>query len=326
MWDINKVRIIDIAEELGLSTATVSNVLHGKTKKISDKTVRMVEQKLEERGYIPNMAATLLARNKSRIIGVVVNDHKKYGGLTLEDPFISATLNCLSDEIEQSNYCMMLKKATDIMRVVDFASMWNLDGMIIMGFCEDDYQNLRDHIRIPFVVYDGIMERQERICNVTIDDFDGGRQAGLYLAERGHKSVLCIADNDICMDLARYKGLCKGLGAKADFLKVPMQEAERREFYEKNIRIVLEHSAVFAVSDFYAIDLIAFLHARGVRVPDSISVMGFDGSSDCKKIFPRLIGFLKPKSKPMCSPSFKNWGMTAKKFQFCSVTTSTFKN
>ena len=81
MWDENKVRIKDIAEELGVSTATVSNVLHGKTRKISDRTVKKVEQKLEERGYIPNMAATLLARNNSRIIGVIVNDHPKYEDL-----------------------------------------------------------------------------------------------------------------------------------------------------------------------------------------------------------------------------------------------------
>ena len=77
MWDENKVRIIDIANDLGVSTATVSNVLHGKTKKISDATIKRVEQKLEESGYIPNMAATLLARNNSRIIGVVVNNHEK---------------------------------------------------------------------------------------------------------------------------------------------------------------------------------------------------------------------------------------------------------
>ena len=54
--DEKRVRICDIAEELGLSTATVSNVIHGKTKKISDRTVQKVEALLEERQYIPSMA------------------------------------------------------------------------------------------------------------------------------------------------------------------------------------------------------------------------------------------------------------------------------
>ena len=217
MWNENKVRIKDIAEELGLSTATVSNVLHGKTGKISDKTVQMVEQKLEERGYIPNMAATLLARNNSRIIGVVVNDHPKYEGHTLEDPFISAAINHLADEIEAQAYFLMLKKAESIEQIVPFASMWNMDGLIIIGFCEDEYQALRDHIRVPFVIYDGFADEGRRFGNIIIDDFDGGRQVGAYLNALGHHRVLCIADNEICMDQQRYEGLCEGLGKRADF-------------------------------------------------------------------------------------------------------------
>ena len=75
-----RIRIVDIAEELGVSTATVSNVIHGKTKKISDETVKRVQQLLEERQYIPSMAGILLAQNDSKIIGVVINDHEKYEG------------------------------------------------------------------------------------------------------------------------------------------------------------------------------------------------------------------------------------------------------
>lgn len=71
----SRVRIVDIAQTLGLSTATVSNVIHGKTEKLSDETVKRVQQELERTGYIPNMAGILLARNNSRIIGVVVSDH-----------------------------------------------------------------------------------------------------------------------------------------------------------------------------------------------------------------------------------------------------------
>ena len=87
-----RVRICDIAEELGLSTATVSNVIHGKTNKVSDETVQRVTALLEERRYIPSMAGILLARNSSGSIGVFVNDHPKYEGHTLRDGFLASAL------------------------------------------------------------------------------------------------------------------------------------------------------------------------------------------------------------------------------------------
>ena len=83
-----RVRIVDIADALGLSTATVSHVIHGKTQKISDETVKRVQEKIAEMNYIPNMAGILLARNNSRIIGVVMNEDPKYEGRVLEDGFI----------------------------------------------------------------------------------------------------------------------------------------------------------------------------------------------------------------------------------------------
>ena len=111
----NRVRIVDVADALGLSTATVSKVIHGKTSKISDETVKRVQQELERTGYIPNMAGIssrakctvgslagiLLARNNSRIIGVVVNDNVKYEGRVLEDGFVMSSLNALSHEVNE---------------------------------------------------------------------------------------------------------------------------------------------------------------------------------------------------------------------------------
>lgn len=137
----HRVRIRDIVDELGLSTATVSNVLHGKTKKISDETVKQVQALLEERKYIPSMAGILLAQNSSRIIGVVINDHEKYEGHTLEDPFISASLNCLAAEIDRQDRFMMVKKTKDPEEIISFASMWNMDGLIVIGFCDVSTQS-----------------------------------------------------------------------------------------------------------------------------------------------------------------------------------------
>ena len=75
--DEKRVRISDIAEELGRSTATVSNVIHGKTQRVSDETVKKVQELLEKREYIPSIAGILLAQNDSGIIGVAVNRHEK---------------------------------------------------------------------------------------------------------------------------------------------------------------------------------------------------------------------------------------------------------
>lgn len=288
MWSEDKVRIVDIAEELGVSTATVSNVIHGKTGKISDRTVKRVQEKLQERGYIPNMAATLLAQNDSRIIGVVIKNHEKYEGRLLEDPFISASLNFLSDEIERGGYFMMVKKATDIMEAAGFASMWNMDGMVILSFCSDEYQRLRDKIRIPFVVYDGYFENEGRICNIRIDDRDGGRQVGRHFRELGHRNVLCVADNLSCMDLERYKGLCEGLGFRADFLQIPMRQDQRQQFYRDHLDQLRRYSAVFAVSDHYAVDLMRFLQVSGLRVPEDVSIAGFDDGKICAQVVPAL--------------------------------------
>lgn len=128
-----RVRICDIAEELGLSTATVSNVIHGKTNKVSDETVQRVTALLEKRQYIPSMAGILLAQNSSGIIGVFVNDHPKYAGHTLRDGFIAASLDALSTEIEAGGQFMMVKKAQCAGEVVRFASMWNMDGIVMIG-------------------------------------------------------------------------------------------------------------------------------------------------------------------------------------------------
>ena len=284
-----RVRIVDIAEELGVSTATVSNVIHGKTKKISDETVKRVQQLLEERQYIPSMAGILLAQNDSRIIGVVINNHEKYEGHVLEDPFVSSSLNHLSVEIEQAGYFMMIKTTTDLKDIVKFASMWNLEGMIIIGFCENEYDKLLQFMHIPFVVYDGYFENEGRVCNLTIDNFHGGLQVGKYFKELGHKRALCISDNQICVDLERFQGFQEGFGKEnTDFMLIPMQKNERHHFYTEHLGKIREYSAVFAVSDYYAIDFMQFMQEREIRVPEDVSIAGFDDNPICEQVVPNL--------------------------------------
>ena len=284
-----RVRISDIAEELGLSTATVSNVLHGKTKKISEQTVQKVQELLEERQYIPSMAGILLAQNAAPIIGVVINDHEKYEGRTLEDVFIASSINYLSAEIEKRGLFMMIKTTKNPEDIIKYASMWNMEGIVIIGFCNQDYMYLRNHMRIPFVVYDGYCSDIERIYNITIDNFDGGRKIGQLFKQKGYQKALYIADNDICVDRERYEGFCEGIkDAEVDFMQIPMQKELRLKFYREHLEEIKEYRAVFAASDYYAVDMMHFLQEQNIRVPKEIAVAGFDDIPLCEQVSPTL--------------------------------------
>ena len=272
---MERIRICDIARELGVSTATVSNVIHGKTGRVSQETIRRVQAALEERQYIPSMAGVLLAQNSSRIIGVVICDHEKYEDKPLEDPFIAASLNALSREIQAAGCFLMVKTARTTEEIVALASMWNMEGLVILGFCEQDYQTLRDSMRVPFVVYDGDDAVPERYYNLVIDDFDGGYQAGQHLRQLGHRKALCLSDNLEHVDLERIRGFEAAFG-KAEFMKLPMAQSQRMDFYRGCLGLLRQCTAIFAVSDFYAVELAGFLRANGVRVPEEISVVGFD--------------------------------------------------
>ena len=256
----NRVRIADVADSLGLSTATVSKVIHGKTEKISDETVKRVQQELERSGYIPNMAGILLARNNSRIIGVVVNDNEKYEGRVLEDGFVMSSLNALSHEVNEKGYFLMIKTTSDISE-------------------------------IPFVVYDGYFEKCSKVVNLVINHYDGGYQAGEYLKELGHKKALCIADNFICMDKERIEGFSKAFGLQETLRwEIPKTEKERMCFYEDKYRELIKSNvtAVFAVSDFYALEFMRFLQGKGIQIPKDIQIIGFDDNLASRESNPAL--------------------------------------
>lgn len=287
----NRIRIVDIAETLGLSTATVSKVIHGKTSKISNETVKRVQQELERTGYIPNMAGILLARNNSRIIGVVVNDNIKYEGRVLEDGFVMSSLNALSHEVNKKGYFLMIKTTADINEIPVFASMWNMDGLILMGFCETDYEMLRNQMRISFVVYDGYFDKCSKVVNLVIDHYDGGYQAGSCFKELGHKKALCISDNYICMDKERIDGFRKAFEPGATIVwRIPNTVKKRMIFYQDKFPELLKNevSAIFAVSDYYALEFMRFLQGMGVRIPEDMQIIGFDDTMSSRESNPAL--------------------------------------
>ena len=243
---------------------------------------------MEQRQYIPSMAGILLARIDSRIIGVFINDHPKYAGHTLEDAFIAASVNSLSAEIEKQGSFLMVKLARQPEEILQFASMWNMDGVVIIGFCNQDYTYLRQHMRIPFVVYDGFCETPpEGFVNITLDNFTGGLLVGGLFRRLGHPRALSLSDNCEGVDRLRFQGFREAMPG-AELLRIPMDAEARWEFYQAHLPLFRQVSAVFAVSDYYAIDLILFLHRQGIGVPDTLSVAGFDDTPLSRLTWPPL--------------------------------------
>lgn len=183
----------------------------------------------------------------------------------------------------------MVKKAKDAGQILRFASMWNMEGIVVIGFCAQDYQTLRNHMRIPFVVYDGICGQTERIVNLSIDNSGGGEQVGRHFRALGHTRALCLSDNETGIDRDRIEGFFRGFApGHAELLRIPMQKDARWAYYEQQLERLRGVTAAFAVSDHYAIDLMSFLRGKGIAVPEEISVAGFDDTPVCEMVSPAL--------------------------------------
>lgn len=289
-----RVRIKDIADELGVSTATVSNVIHGKTKKISEHTAAKVREVLEKNQYLPNMASILMAENDARIIGVILSDDSKYEGRMMEDPFVTTVISNLLKEIQAKGYFMLLREENNMDEIVRYSSIWNMSGIILLGFCEQDYDKLRSRMRIPFVVIDGFLKKIDRYGNVGIDNFSGGYQMGVHLWNMGHRKILFLADNDECADHQRYCGFVKAFTERGvhmvreDFYMLPMDSKKRFEVYGQLLSQLVSYTGAFCASDVYAIELIGYLTDHGYHIPKDFSVAGFDDVPAALTVRPKL--------------------------------------
>lgn len=300
------VRIRDIAEALGLSTATVSNVIHNKTAKISAATVERVQKALDEFGYTPNMAAISLAQNYSPVVGVLVGATQRYQKSMLTDPFISRMLDSISSELEKQGYFLMLRRETDILNVPKYARMWNWAGAIFLGFPQQSYFDLEGKMSVPYLIVDGGTDGNPHYASARLDNFAAGFQAGEYLLKNGHQKICYISDaRQIKTGSAagtaslRYFGLagamkrhCPDAPAPRHY-PLPGTPAERREVYEQ-IRIAAlagELTAVFSVADLFAVELLNYLSDKGMRLPEQLSVIGFDDIEPSVIVRPRLTTF-----------------------------------
>lgn len=201
------VRIKDIAKEAGVSPTTVSNVIHGNTKKVSKSNIDKIQKILEEHQYIPSMSALMLAQNRSRLIGVLIGGVDGKRRSIEGDPFTSIMLSALELEIYRKNYYMLFHMSSTSEENWKLAATWKVEGLITLGLTAEQNIELQKRCQIPLVSIDNYYEGRERAENIGLQDFEGGFKMGNYLIENGMKKILFLSDNDIGVDHERWLGL-----------------------------------------------------------------------------------------------------------------------
>ncbi|MGX8728849.1 MAG: LacI family DNA-binding transcriptional regulator [Lachnospiraceae bacterium] len=277
------ITIKEIARELGLSTTTVSNVIHGKSWEVSAATVQRVQEALDAHGYVPNIVARNLAQKESRILGVALKASPEKSGNLIQDPFFSVVIGAIEREIRQAGYYMMLYISDNTDELIRQASSWNVDGLIVVGLVDDGSRWADGRFKKPVVCIDNYSrEGLKHFVNIGLDDEKGGYLATKHLTELGHRTIAFLTNTFGAVELARFRGYRQALEEagityrEEDCLMIRSFEDEIASSLDEVCGKLRDFTAVFCVSDLFALELMAALYDRGVRVPEEISVVGFD--------------------------------------------------
>jgi DNA-binding LacI/PurR family transcriptional regulator len=269
---------VDVANLSGVSKSTVSNVIRG-AGRVSDATRRRVLESIEALGYRPNALARDLVRRRANTVGVMVGD--------LANTFYAGLVKLLEVEASDAAYTTMVCN-TDGELALERARVETLleravVGVVLLQFSGDRMvlDALRD-AQVPAVV---VSCHDERVDCVAVDDRAGMRAAVEHLYDLGHRAIAHVSghlveDSTRAARAAGYQAAMRKHGLPPRLLSADDWEngdpgAVRRlhELVSGNAGL----TAFAAGNDVMAVRLIDQLEAAGLRVPEDVSVIGFDG-------------------------------------------------
>lgn len=288
------IRLQDIADMAGVSRTTVSNVINGNTKRVSQETIDRITEILKEQNYVPHMGSVMLSGHGSRIIGVVLGFSKAHGIQSLQDSFVGELIGTIQMEAEAKGYYVMLIGGEKIQNVVDMASRWNVEGLLILGYNEEKYKALSKKLNKKMVLIDAYTEGKYEFQNVGIDDYSGGYQVGEYLYSCGFKKAFFISETEVDCDHYRWLGFKAAMEKKGGYcgrsrlLVVPGEKLRRLQKYKENLPRFLEAGALAFSSDYGAIEAMNFFLDQKIQIPEQISIVGYDDSMYAKMVRPKL--------------------------------------
>lgn len=285
------ITIKDVAKKSGVSVATVSRILNG-LEGYSPETKQHVLKVIEELGYKRNAIARGLATKTTRTIGVLIPD--------VSTNFHGEILRGIEDTAHTNTYSVVLCNAGHIgsrtpeyLRVLEERQV---DAIIIVSInITDEIYNILCVLKIPYILV-STNSNKFNVPYVKVDDEKAAYTATKYLIEKGHNNIAMIAgsEDDLIAGTTRVMGYKKALldsGINIDNSLIKYGSFS----YDSGIQCMNEFltenksfTAVFAASDDMAVGVLNVAYKNNIRVPDDLSVVGYDNTQTAAMAIPPL--------------------------------------
>lgn len=286
--------IKDIAREAGYSVGTVSRVLNG-SENVSEAAKKAVMEVVEKHQFQLNNNAKLLKQQSSQGIAIIIKG--------AQNMLFAALLEPIQTLIEKHGYASMMfyleEDDNEVQEAVKICRERRPLGILFLGTNREYFREYFHRISVPCVMVTNSAEglEMENLSCVTTDDKAAAKMAVDYLFSVGHKNIGVLGGTIE----KSYMSYCRITGARESFKEHGVPFDEERQYVsayfsisagyyamEKLLDKMPEVTAVFAMADVMAIGAIRAICDRGLRVPEDISVIGFDGIDVGRYMTPRL--------------------------------------
>ncbi|OMP68198.1 LacI family DNA-binding transcriptional regulator [Domibacillus epiphyticus] len=275
------VTIKDVAKKAQVAPSTVSRVIADHPK-ITQETKDKVRKVMEELGYHPNLLARNLVKKSSQTIGIVMKESSKH---SVYDPFFPAALKGMSDLLHERNYSISLSTGEtneeiygDVVKMVQGK---NVDG-IIMLYSRDDDPVLQHLLKqdFPFVMIGKPTTHINQIMYVDNDNVKAARNVTEYLLSIGHRRIAYVGgDPAFEVHKDRQQGYTEALTMAGIQEKTIFQAMITKESGEEVVEALLKMenrpTAIITTDELMSMSILSSLYAKGLRVPDDISLTSF---------------------------------------------------
>jgi len=279
--------IKDIANELGISTSTVSRILNGKNTSNSALAEKVMET-AKRLKYQVNTAAKGLRTNKTQLIGIIVPE--------IRDDFFASVLSGMEEAAEINHYNLLLCQSNEShkkeVELVKSLIACNVEGILVSVSKEtSDLGFLNQLLALgkKAVSFDRTIEHPE-VPSVTFSDFEGAALSAKHLIDLGHKSFLYFGfAKNLKNDQDRHAGYDSVLEQNG-LTPCKAVYVDQYNFTVEDVKDNWsnEYDTIVCFNDMIAAQVLAHLRTLGIKVPEEVSVVGFDNRVFCDFTYPKL--------------------------------------